>query len=89
MKSNISSPLVTSAGMINVYSAANIPELNQYKITAITLKTNLGCLPHGSSLNLTTLSFYQESLISKNAGFPQVLIQKTCWFRPIYYLMLM
>jgi len=89
MKSNISSPLVTSAGMINVYSAANVPEPNQYEITAVTLKTNPGCLPQGSSPNLTKLSFYQESLISINTGFPQVLIQKTCWFRPIYYLLLM
>jgi hypothetical protein len=49
MKSNTSSPLVTSAGMINVYSAANTPEPNQYEIAEITLKTNPDYLPLGFS----------------------------------------
>lgn len=67
MKYNISSPLVTYAGTINDYSAANTPEPNQYEITEIILTqaTFHKCLP----LNLTKLSFYQECLIFINMDF--------------------
>jgi hypothetical protein len=86
MKYNISSPLVTSAGMINDYSAAKTPEPNQYEITEIIL-TQATFHKH-LPLNLTKLSFYEECLVFINIGFPQILIQKTCWFRPIYCLLL-
>lgn len=89
MKSNISSPLVTSAGMINVYSAANTPEPNQYEITEITLKTNPGYLPQESSsephkiIILSRKFNFHKHWISSNLDSENMLV------RPIYYLLLM
>jgi hypothetical protein len=81
MKSNTSSPLVTSGGMIIVYSAANTPEPNQYEITEIVLKTNPGYLPQGSS-------FEPHKIIILLRKFNFHKHWKICWFRPIYYLLL-
>jgi len=86
MKYNISSPLVTTAGTINDYSAANTPEPNQYEITEIILTQ--ATFHNFHNMNFTKLSFLQECLIFINIGFPQILIQKTRWFRPIYCLLL-
>jgi len=81
MKSNISSPLVTTAGTIIVYSAANTPEPNQYENTEIILQTNPGYLPQGSSLES-----HKIIILSRKFNFHKHW--KICWFRPIYYLLL-
>jgi len=89
MNSNISSPLVTSVGMINVYSAANTPQPNQYEITEITLKSNPGYLPQGSSFKPHKIIILSRKFNFHKHRISLNLDSENMSVRPIYYLLLM
>jgi hypothetical protein len=88
MDFNISSPLVTSAGTINVYSAANTLEPNQYEITEIILKTNPGSLPWGSSFEPHKIIILSRKFKFHKHWISSNLDSENSWFRPIYYTLL-